>query len=490
MMDPAQVASGYEAISKIYPPPVTKPGWIEFLDLPLLRAVDPHQIDYLNELVRVRPNSAWEGVRAAVVGQRAIRQALHRHLLELDARLRDEGDAFIFPDPYSLLLWIWNFQLFHNLYTRPMGAVWTKYYYRGEARDYGNTRFQPQLARPNAPEAARDPCVPARARALIRSHALTQAMLWRQPLSIQLAQYLVGTMSCAQAVAIAQHYGFPTPLTDITVHPEIAAWFATSRSTGDVGVVGSWEIDVKGLQDFTDLAIIILPSVFTRVHLQSGYFICSKRAAIAPLVRLRPLRFYHCRELQPVQPTWLMLVGPVSGRGASGSDILEDPLQLESAFMGESPRELPTEFPKAPSLSEAELESVARTAAADLMIGAGRQGITEDGRRFIEIDHSVLYSMARHAPQHTYQYAAALLSHPKRNAFAPLSRALLKVFRVIIALAIDDDNNMNATDALALTENMTMEDIMRIAAAAVGPFDNHALNWPINSWYEPSVKAG
>jgi hypothetical protein len=98
--------------------------------------------------------------------------------------------------------------------------------------------------------------------------------------------------------------------------------------------------------------------------------------------------------------------------------------------------------------------------------------------------------MVRHAPQHTYQYAAALLAHPKGNALEPLSRALLNLFRAIIASTIADDNDLNPTAALALTVNMKPKDVMQIAAATVGAFDNHALNWPITSWYKPSAKAG
>src|ERR1051325_11080574 len=106
MLSPVDVASAYAVISKANPPPVATPASIEFLDLPLVRSVDPRQLDCLAKLVRLRPNSPWEQVKAMVADQRAVRDSLYRHVRDLDARLRDDPNGFVFPDPYSLLLWI------------------------------------------------------------------------------------------------------------------------------------------------------------------------------------------------------------------------------------------------------------------------------------------------------------------------------------------------------------------------------------------------
>src|SRR4051812_40919863 len=104
MLSPSDVASAYAEISKANPPPVAKPASIELLDLPLLRSVHPRQLECLAKIVRLKPNSPWKQVKDIVAGQRIVRDSLYRHLLELDARLTDDPDRFVFPDPYSLLL--------------------------------------------------------------------------------------------------------------------------------------------------------------------------------------------------------------------------------------------------------------------------------------------------------------------------------------------------------------------------------------------------
>ncbi len=483
MMSPEDVALGYAAVSSVSPPPIGKLGGIEFLDLPLLRSVHPRQLDYLDKLIELRPESPWKGIRAAVAEQRVIRDALYRHVLDQDARMRDSPNSFVFPDPYSLLLWIWTIQLFEQAYAQPPGTTWSKHFYRGEARDYGATRFQPSIVRPGTPHSARLLDVPARARALIRNHPLTETKLGGNAISVELSRYLVGTMSCAQALAVSQHYGFPTPLTDVTVHPEIAMWFATNNSSGDIGVIGSLEMDVKSMEDNMQIAIIIVPPLFTRVRLQSAYFICSKSAAASSSARWKPLRFRHCPELEPVPPTWLMSIGAVLGERARAVDILEDTLELAKAFKREWPRKLPTSFPRPGVLK---IEEVLSLAVTDIVIGTGRSGIMPDGRRFSELHPPLLHSMIRHAPLHTYLYAAAIMGKSAAgNGFSDaLLRMLLDVFRALIASALSEDNEIDNVQPLASVVRLRSEEVMQITGQIVGPFDDHMLGWPLNSWYE------
>jgi hypothetical protein len=484
MLSPTDVASAYAVISKANPPQVAKPASIEFLDLPLLRSVDPRQHDCLAQLVRLNP--AWEHVKTVVAEQRDIRKKLYRHLLELDAQRSDAPEGFEFPDPYSLLLWIWTFQLF-EAYLQPREAAWKKYYYRGEAMDYGATRFQPLLMRPDTPHTAWQPNIPARSRALIQNY-LTEAVLGGDVNSIRLARYSLGTMSCAQALAVAQHYRYPTPLTDVTTHPDIAMSFATSKSTAKAGVIGCW--DVASSQEWGKQAVIVVPSLFRRVHLQSGYFICSPRKTSGPAAELHTLRFKHCPEVEPVRPTWLRSIGAASDQ-ANEFDILEDPLDLVSAFKGEWPYNLSNGFPSAPPLSTEEIKVFARLAAADIMLGAGRQGM-EKGRRFVQLHYPVLYSMTRHAPVQTYQYADLLRRTPDR-AFEVVLQPLITVYRIIIGLHLLGskdvclDNHVNVDIVLEATSDLDNEQIMQKAAEVVAQFDNHAVLWPLNTWYESGV---
>ena len=481
MISPTDVASGYVTISRVNPPSVVRAGGIEFVDLPLLRSVDPRQVGYLEQLVRLRPDSGWERVRAEVVQQRAIRRTLYNHVCELNARLTDNADSFVFPDPYSLLLWIWTFQLFDQVYTKPPGASWRKYYYRGEKRDYGATRFQPSLARADAPATARSRNIPARVRALIQNYPLNEAMLHSDALLTHHAHYLIGTLSCAQSLAIARHYGFPTPLIDVTVHPEIAMWFATNLTREeDIGIIGSWGVGARNREQMGDLAIIKVPALFSRVQLQNGYFICQKNGTTSQVSNLQLLRFRHCREIQPVQPTWLMSIGSTLSPSVTSPSILEDPLHLESAFKGRLPEKLPTSFPNRPTISDGQIEEIVRAAIVEFTVGAGRQGITEEGRRFCELHYPVLHSMTRHAPHHSYQEAETLFAKYRSGAswVEPFLMPLITLFRTIIASSLQD------TDKTTTGMRLDTPVVLRIMAETVQRFDEHALNWPLNSWYE------
>jgi len=138
--------------------------------------LDRRPVDAISELGVFSPNSS-KGIhqwRTEVKGQRTLRESLYRHVVHLDAKLRDAPDALVFPDAYSLLFWIWTFQLFDQLYTGAPGEVWKKYFYRGEAKDYGATRFQPKIGRPDTPKNVRDASIPPRARALLREHHFPQ----------------------------------------------------------------------------------------------------------------------------------------------------------------------------------------------------------------------------------------------------------------------------------------------------------------------------
>ncbi len=161
------------------------------------------------------------------VDQREIRLKVYMYLKELDERFREDPSGYVFPDPYALLLWMWTFQLFHDVYVREPGKAWMKFFYCGEAKDYGSTGFLPRIKRLDVSHSQRDSTVPASLLELIKQY-LNANQSWKAGITDEsLIHFLIETMSSSQALAVAQHYDYPTPLLDVTIHPEIALYFAT-----------------------------------------------------------------------------------------------------------------------------------------------------------------------------------------------------------------------------------------------------------------------
>jgi hypothetical protein len=143
VLSPADVASAYRIVTSVVPPVGLMPGW-ESETRALLCSVHPELLDIL-AICAVSGGPAWDRARSEVQRQREARSTLYRWILQLDKRLTQEP-SFVFPDPYSLLLWMWTFQLFGAVRPQP-GGEWSKFFYRGEERDYGNSRFTPTMAR-------------------------------------------------------------------------------------------------------------------------------------------------------------------------------------------------------------------------------------------------------------------------------------------------------------------------------------------------------
>jgi len=108
--------------------------------------LDRRPVDAISELGVFSPNSS-KGIhqwRTEVKGQRTLRESLYRHVVHLDAKLRDAPDALVFPDAYSLLFWIWTFQLFDQLYTGAPGEVWKSIFIAARQRITVQPGFSPK----------------------------------------------------------------------------------------------------------------------------------------------------------------------------------------------------------------------------------------------------------------------------------------------------------------------------------------------------------
>ena len=485
-----EMAEAYIRISEINPPSPVGSGFFEFNDLTLLRSVDPRQHGYLAALSRSRgADSSWDQVRQAIADQREIRADVYSWIRALDDKFQRDPSNFVFPDPYSLLLWVWTFQLFQNCYISEPGDTWKKYFYRGEANDYGSTRFLPKITRPQFSHCSRSASVPACIRELLREHVVAD-QTWQNTENEPAAGiHLIETMSPAQALAVAQHYGYPTPLVDVTIHPEVALYFATLPAQGDVGVVGYWDANEAGTTPYPkELALILAPSLFSRIHLQSGYFICTSDSSHDLETPFRPLVFQHHPEVEPLLPTWATSVGPLSRGKDDPNIILVDPFSLEAEFKKALP-----DPPSEETIIDLNIitnmlyKGFVKRAITDKFCAAGRQGITDDGRRSNVVQPVLLYHLLRFATIYGFAYASTFATEtemqPNVKSLKEISETMTNVFRSIIITTMMKDNGLDKPTASRIAYDLDRKEVFRIMWATLRDGDRNALSYPLNTWY-------
>lgn len=231
---------------------------------PLFRTVHPKQQEMVEQLCA--RDQKWSGVRDQLTRQREVRARLYDHVCVLNCDYSREPDSFVFPDPYSLLLWIWTFQLFDRSYCVGPGDSWSKFYYRGESRNYRATQFCPTMARGEGLKL--DTALPARLRHAIVRHLSKHT-------TDKTARARLSMMSCSQALAVGQHYKISTPLLDVTTNPEVAVCFATDGPADDdlKAFIGYLHIDAHNSPRIRDLALVVPPHRCKRLYAQSGFFV-------------------------------------------------------------------------------------------------------------------------------------------------------------------------------------------------------------------------
>jgi len=389
----------------------------------------------------------------------------------------------VFPDIYSLLLWIWTFQLFDNVYVVRPKQGWRKYFYRGESTDYGATQFSPSIARQNNSGPARSRRVCLDLLGAIREYVFGKMALGRTSNTSSLHRFLIETMSSSQAIAVAQHYGFPTPMLDVTVNPEVAAYFATLPSKSDIRFLGY--LDTSNNSGFANVALVMAPSVFTRIQRQNGYFI-----TMPPGKDYREiftiLRFHHRLDCEPFKPTWVANLGFIRTDGTDVRKVLlEDSYGLEEHLkrrlweLMESSNTRVLHFPTIEAMS-----SLQKTVIPELCFAAGRYGILESGQRFVELNGALLFSVLRYAPFYGFIQGVALqvLAETYGGSFEVLFKSIINVMRTMISTGISAEIRENM--GWVRPEVATQKDIMGMVAEIVIDGDPNEMPWPLCAWYE------
>jgi hypothetical protein len=364
---------------------------------------------------------------------------------------------------------MWTFQLFGAV--RPeQGGEWSKFFYRGEERDYENSRFTSTMTRTD-PSARGFHSTLSNTRYALAGNTSVRAAC-TSTLGSELGDHLIRSMSLAQALAISQHYGQSTPLLDVTTNPEVALYFATRRHDSEVGVVGFWRCSDRG-SDAKNIALIMGPPGFERLHRQSGYFIC-----VAPTTSgtfpFSALRFRHCAEHEPVRPKWLASIGGCEG---SDDEILGDPWNLSEVLASRKIRSDPDTQARASQSRNSRAEDtdrLLRIAVSTIGSAAGRLGVAARGR-FMEIQPVLLYSLFRYAPVHflTFTKLITLYSRdPGMISLQPLSAKLIEVLRTV---ALDSGLRADDDDLIDILKNLYTE-----AKRQSLP---EALPWPVSAWY-------
>jgi hypothetical protein len=478
-----EVAAGYRDLASVRPPVGPIPDLV-FNDLPLVFSVHPRQHELLRALAQhYGSGSGWEDLQQRVWAQRSLREHLFEWISDLDQTYRDAPDDFEFPDPYSLLLWIWTFHLFNDSYTIGPTNSWGKYLYRGESADYGETRFTPKAARPGADPRTLASDIPRRLKALLRSSCAETLQHVRSAEPDSLLAFELATMSGAQAIAVAQHYGYPTPLLDVTGHPEVALFFATNPkavSSESVGFVGYCKFEEPmGREQASRIAIVNAPPIFSRIHCQTGYFICQPRNPDRQGQLLICLKFRHRPEHEPMFPLWIQTVGYVKPTEQQPERILAEPFHLEDRLRGPLP---------APDLDSYEIDeaivrafsspSDVREVLSPFLIAAAQSGCTSDGRRFAVVNPILADSLISHAPMHSLVAVARLVADPSPE-LRPLARYLLQLLRIkLIAAGIGADHGRE----LGVDGVMSLIRRMIVSSGDV-------IRWPLSEWYTHDVAA-
>ena len=418
IFSPAELASAYRLITSIEPPTGLMPGW-EIESRSLLCSVHPRLLDIL-ALCAEAGGANWDRARSEVERQREIRSSLFQWIAQLDEQLTKD-ETYIFPDPYSLLLWLWTFQVFTTVVRQP-GQVWSKFFYRGEERDYGDTRFTPTMAR-RSPSARGSLSSLLAGRSAIADEPSIRSACAAQS-GLQIANHLLESMSLTQALAIRQHYGQDTPLVDITTNPEVALYFATKRHDSEVGIVGYWRCSGRG-EDAKSIALVMAPPIpiFERLHRQSGYFLCTGSSQPSPLVALR---FRHCCEVEPIRPSWLASMGKCGG---SDNEILGDPWDISGLLQSTILRNSENTHQRAPqprNSTKEDTDNLLRFAISTIGGAAGRIGVGERGR-FVEILPTLAYSLFRYAPAHFLTLTKVLKLTSEEVRLSPIRPLAVKL---------------------------------------------------------------
>ena len=478
----SNIAEVYNEICSINPPVFVGSGTLEFGDLALVRTVNPLQHDYLAALARV--NDAWKRVQRAVAEQREIRLSVYNYIKDLNSQFEKSPSDYVFPDAYSLLLWIWTYQLFNNVYISGYGKKWNKYFYRGESKDYGATRFSPSITRLNASPTLMKWEVPLRLLRAIQQ-CVSEKLAMSSMSDPSLHHFLIETMSSSQAIAVAQHYGFPTPLLDVTVNPEIAAYFATLSSEGRIGIVGF--MDASCQEERKNLALVMASSIFSRIQRQGGYFITLPPGKdIGKMFTM--LRFYHQHHLEPIIPRWIGSLGFTKPDGTDFSELLfEDPYGLESHLKLELPE--PRQPKPLHQLMVSTVEAISeleKSVISELYFASVRHGVIESGKRFMEVHPELLYSIFRYAPIYGFVQAMALKATAEvyGGSFKVLSDLVINLQGKVISNAIYMELEEIIGQDPQLDLNLNPQDIMTFWGDMVKHGDTRILPWPLSAWYK------
>lgn len=483
-IEAAEVAAAYYLMAEVMPPSITGQAW-DFGSLILLRSVHPEQMDILNKLADLPGplQVEWQRVMELISAQWDLRKKMFKWVSELNFNFIDKPANFVFPDAYSLLLWIWTFQLFERSFSCSESFAGAKYFYRGESRDYGATSCEPSVLRHQNRKSWLDPRIPGRIRKRV-CECLGRYPTFSSSNERQICLHLSETMSDVQAIAVGQHYGCPTSLLDVTTQPEVSMFFATLSSDQDIGMVHFLELE----SDFSvavasEMALVTAPPHFSRIHHQSGYFLCTKRPDERGPKGFKTLRFFHSLAFEPVRPTWVR--GQMIAPGQHGREsILHYRFTLERALVEGLPSE--EQAPKLPVpgiIKKFGSSQIFRWGLTDLIDAAGQAGVHSSGRLAASLDPKLIWILQRFAPVHFYMFVAAMLAQKAERGLEPSIAALLdtilEIDRGLIASGIQEQTGSLSLPSIDLTD---ME-VMRLTAAIIGSGDQRGMPFPVNNWY-------
>ena len=287
-------------------------------------------------------------------------------------------------------------------------------------------------------------------------------------------------MSQAQAIAVGQHYGCPTPLLDISINPEVALYFATSNCESDTGALHFFKVDRDNRQILSEMALVIAPPQFTRIHLQSGFFLCTQ-PGISLQDRFQSLKFLQSPELTPIRPTWLPHPQSFTSQTYGREALLEDEFDLEAAFRTDLPSaSLPPKSPSTSLLADFDSQRIIQWMAPAYINATANAGVQSSGRAAFYIDPALTYVVERFSQAHCYLYVATLMAHKVAGTLEPVFaehlRFLLDLFRVIAAEHIEVDGSSIPTQYRL--DDLTM---LRLMGASIA---KNTIPFPLSDWYK------